>query len=133
MCFTVFIITANIGATPTTNIIPVTNPPLTHADRAVAGGDSVLDPQPRADSLRRIRHFDDSAGRGRRSVAQRLSRIVRAVRHRLELVELLRKRRLSHRACAGDRISPFVPVLQKWMNRSGWGVSRRAAAVKASQ
>ena len=35
--------------------------------------------------------------------------------------------------CAGDRISPFVPVLQKWLNRSGWGASRRAAAGKASQ
>ena len=29
--------------------------------------------------------------------------------------------------CAGDRTSPFVPVLQKWINRSGWGISRRAA------
>ena len=35
--------------------------------------------------------------------------------------------------CAGDRISPFVPVLQKWINRSGWGASRRAAAGKTSQ
>jgi len=28
---------------------------------------------------------------------------------------------------AGDRISPYVPILRKWMSRSGWGASRRAA------
>jgi len=33
--------------------------------------------------------------------------------------------------CAGDRTSPFLPVLQKWMNRSGWGVSRRASTKAA--
>jgi hypothetical protein len=29
--------------------------------------------------------------------------------------------------CAGDRVSPFVPVLQKWIHRSGRGMARLAA------
>ena len=31
---------------------------------------------------------------------------------------------------AGDRTSPYVPVLTKWCERSGWGASRRAAKEK---
>ncbi len=30
---------------------------------------------------------------------------------------------------AGDRISPYVPILSKWAARSGWGASRRAAGL----
>lgn len=28
--------------------------------------------------------------------------------------------------CAGDRTSPYVPILTKWAKRSGWGASRKA-------
>jgi hypothetical protein len=32
-------------------------------------------------------------------------------------------------AC-GDRVSPYVPILRAWAERSGWGASRREEAVK---
>ena len=33
---------------------------------------------------------------------------------------------MSTGLAAGPRISPHVPILRKWMKRSGWGATRRA-------